>query len=239
MQPDALNTSFQGATAQDVLHAALVERVAGELAMVSSFGAESAVLLHLIAQIRTQTPILFLDTHLLFPETLEYQRRLCDILGLTNVRVLQAKPERLAEQDPRDTLRMSDANRCCNLRKTEPLMAALSAFDGWITGRKRYQSDTRQHLKYFEQDGATKRVKLNPLAFWTPDQVDAYFVRHTLPRHPLVSRGYPSIGCAPCTSAVQKNENPRAGRWREQAKTECGIHLPQATTLTRRSPQWL
>jgi phosphoadenosine phosphosulfate reductase len=119
------------------------------------------------------------------------------------------------------------------LRKTRPLERALAEFDGWITGRKRFQGGARVDLDLFEGE-ASGRIKVNPLAHWDARAVAAYLDRHALPRHPLVARGFASIGCAPCTGPVAEGEDPRAGRWRGQEKTECGIHVVDGQPFERR-----
>lgn len=221
---EALNARYRHHGATSVLEGALRDPEAGRIALVSSFGAESVVLLHLVSVIDHTTPVLFIDTQMLFPETLAYQAELAERLNLTDLRVITASPADLAREDPNADLHLSDTDSCCDLRKTRPLQQALSQFDGWITGRKRFQGSTRETLEFFEADGP-HRIKVNPLAHWTPDDVRAYMEENRLPRHPLVARGYPSIGCAPCTSPVAPGEDPRAGRWRGQEKTECGIHF--------------
>ncbi|MFV0359512.1 phosphoadenylyl-sulfate reductase, partial [Tropicimonas sp.] len=168
-------------------------------------------------------PVLFLDTQMLFPETLDYQREVAGTLGLTGVRVVRARAMHLAVEDPANTLHLRDTDACCDLRKTRPLEQALAGFDSWITGRKRFQGGQRAALRLVEDEGA--RLKLNPLAGWSAGDIAGYISTHNLPRHPLVARGYPSIGCAPCTSPVAEGEDPRAGRWRGQDKVECGIHF--------------
>lgn len=202
----------------------------GKVALVSSFGAESAVLLHMVAQIDPATPVIFIDTLMLFPETLAYQQDLTRQLGFRDVR--RAQPDRvdLFLNDPDATLHQANPDACCNLRKARALTAALRGFDAWISGRKRFQSGARAGLQMFEQDPATDhtapaRIKINPLAGFDAQGLRDYMDRHALPRHPLVARGYPSIGCAPCTSPVADGEDPRAGRWRGQGKEECGIHI--------------
>ncbi len=221
-----LNDRFRHHGATAVLKAVLRDRVAGRIALVSSFGAESVALLHLAALVDRHVPVLFLDTGLHFAETLVYQQDLAERLRLSNLRVLRATPARLAAEDPFGALKFNDPDRCCTLRKTEPLQAALAGFDAWITGRKRFQSAGRAALAFFEPDPASGRIKVNPLAHWRAADVQAYIDENRLPRHPLVARGYPSIGCAPCTSRIRAGEDARAGRWRGQAKTECGLHLP-------------
>ncbi|MEP1394602.1 MAG: phosphoadenylyl-sulfate reductase [Roseibium sp.] len=220
----ALNSQFEDATAQEILLAAIRHQFAGGIAMVSSFGADSAVLLHMVAQIDPSTPVLFIDTVKLFPATILYRDQLIEQLGLTDVRTFKPAREDLAETDPAGMLWMSDTDACCHIRKVVPLARALTGFEAWISGRKRFQSKTRSALDAFEIDEG--RVKVNPLADWTAADILDYAKTHELPTHPLVAQGYPSIGCMPCTSKVAPGEDPRAGRWRGQDKTECGIHWP-------------
>ncbi|WP_170439382.1 phosphoadenylyl-sulfate reductase [Ruegeria arenilitoris] len=220
---EALNARFRHHSAHDVMHGALEE--AGNLALVSSFGAESVVLLHMAAVVDKATPVLFIDTMMLFAETLEYQHEVSERLGLKNVQIIRADDEDIQREDPYGALRLRDMDACCNLRKTFPLQRALAGYEGWITGRKRFQSGTRATLEFFEVEDGTGRIKVNPLAHWAPQDVRAYMEENRLPRHPLVAKGYPSIGCAPCTSPVNDGEDPRAGRWRDQNKEECGIHF--------------
>ncbi|CUK00734.1 phosphoadenylyl-sulfate reductase [Shimia thalassica] len=218
-----LNARYRHHSATDVFRGALKD--GGEIALVSSFGAESVVLLHLAAIADKDTPVLFVDTQMLFPETLAYQAEVAERLGLRNVKVIKADDEDIKRDDPLGALRLRDTDACCMLRKTIPLQRALGGYDGWITGRKRFQSGTRAALDFFEVEDGTGRIKVNPLAHWNPEDVQAYMVENRLPRHPLVAKGYPSIGCAPCTSPVKEGEDPRAGRWRDQNKEECGIHF--------------
>lgn len=195
------------------------------VAMVSSFGADSAVLLHMIAQIDRGLPVLFIDTLALFPETVRYQTDLAAHLGLSNVVTLSPDREELFLTDPDGLLHRSDTESCCQLRKSRPLERALQGYDGWITGRKRHQAATRADLDRVEVEAETGRIRLNPLADWGPDRIRAYLDAADLPRHPLVARGYPSIGCQPCTTRVISGEDERSGRWRGSEKTECGIHF--------------
>jgi phosphoadenosine phosphosulfate reductase len=213
----------------EILHQILVEGMAGRVAVVSSFGAESAVLLHMVAQVAPATPVLFLDTLRHFPETLRYRDDLVERLGLTDVRNLEPDASGLAAQDAELTLAARDPDACCALRKTAPLQAALAAFDGWVSGRKRFQAATRATLQVVEADGP--RLKFNPLATWDAGTLAAYAQVHELPAHPLVARGFPSIGCAPCTQPVADADDPRSGRWAGRAKIECGIHVAQAGGL--------
>ena len=220
------NATLGALPAPEQLAVALSSAAFGRLALVSSFGAESVVLLHMVARIDPATPVLFLDTELLFAETLRYQREVAAMLGLRDVRVIRPDREALFARDTEGLLHRSDPDACCALRKAEPLARALAAFSGWISGRKRFQGGRRADLPAFETDG--KHLKLNPLATWQPGDIAAYMDRHDLPRHPLVARGYPSIGCLPCTSRAVPGEDARAGRWRGHEKTECGIHFAPA-----------
>ena len=219
-----LNNMFRGSTPQDVLTAVLHDRIAGEVALVSSFGAESAILLDLVAQIDPATPVFFLDTGKHFPETLAYRDDLEARLGLTNLITLHPDATELAARDDKGLRWSFDPDGCCDIRKVRPLERALTGFDATISGRKAFQSATRANLPHFEIDADTTRLKVNPLASWTKADLDAYVIARALPPHPLVTQGYPSIGCAPCTSKVRDGEDPRAGRWRGWEKTECGLH---------------
>ncbi|MDJ0827881.1 MAG: phosphoadenylyl-sulfate reductase [Rhodobacter sp.] len=219
-----LNARYRHHGATSVLRHALTDPQVGRIALVSSFGAESVVLLHMVSVLDRSTPVMFIDTEMLFDETLAYQQEVARDLGLTDIRVLHPDRQAVFARDPDGILHLADPNGCCTLRKIEPLRAALDGFDAWITGRKRFQGGSRQALDFFEV-GDGGRIKANPLAHWTKADVQDYIVNNRLPRHPLVSRGYPSIGCAPCTSRVDPGEPDRAGRWRGADKEECGIHF--------------
>ncbi|WP_116133900.1 phosphoadenylyl-sulfate reductase [Tropicimonas sp. IMCC34043] len=220
---DIIAADLQGLQGAERLGAALKHPLIGKVALVSSFGADSVVLLHQLAQVAPATPVLFIDTQMLFPETLDYQRDVAEALGLTAVRVIRARAMHLAQEDPANTLHLRDTDACCDLRKTRPLERALSGFDSWVTGRKRFQGGLRTELPLVEEAG--RRLKLNPIADWTSTDITDYIRSHGLPPHPLVAKGYPSIGCGPCTSPVAEGEDVRAGRWRGQEKEECGIHF--------------
>jgi len=223
-----LNRLFQGADTREMLAGVLRDRLAGDVAAVSSFGAESAVLLHLVASIDPATPVLFLETGKHFPETLAYRDTLAARLGLSDLRNLTPDPAAIAAKDESGLRWSYDPDGCCDIRKVAPLAQALAGFDASITGRKAFQSSTRAGLPRFEIDttDAQGRLKINPLADWSAERLAAYIAEHDLPAHPLVAQGYPSIGCSPCTSRVGEGEDPRAGRWRGWDKTECGIHVP-------------
>ncbi len=210
------------APAEAVL-ASVLEAYPGEAALVSSFGADAAVLLHMVAGLDRDLPVLLVDTLMLFPETLAYQRALSARLGLRDVRHIGAAPAALAAGDPDGTLHRRDPDACCDLRKVAPLSAELERWPAVISGRKRFQAATRAKLTVYEIEAG--RLKVNPLAAWGAADLAAYMDAHALPRHPLVARGYASIGCAPCTSRVAPGEDARAGRWRGTQKVECGIHI--------------
>ncbi len=222
-----LNRMFRGSTTLEMLEAVIRDGLAGDLAVVSSFGAESAVLLHLVASVDRQVPVLFLDTGKHFAETLAYRDTLVERLGL-NLLVLNPEPEELAAKDETGLRWSYDPDGCCEIRKVRPLEKALANYDASFTGRKAFQAATRANLPRFEVDtsDAQGRLKINPLIDWDAGQIEGYFIQHDLPRHPLIAQGYPSIGCSPCTSQVAPGEDPRSGRWKGWDKTECGIHKP-------------
>lgn len=229
-----LNRRYAHHSATAVLEHALGDPQVGDIALVSSFGAESVALLHMVSVIDRTVPVLFLDTRMLFAETLTYQREVAGTLGLTVVRVLTPDAGAAARVDPAGDLNRRDPDACCALRKTVPLEGALQGFDAWITGRKRFQGGARAALEFFEADG--DRIKVNPLAHWAPEDLQDYITNNRLPRHPLVAQGYPSIGCAPCTSRVAPGEDTRAGRWRGQDKDECGIHFVNGRAVRGPAP---
>ncbi len=218
-----LQAAAKGRDARGIIELALESQPHGKTAVVSSFGAESAVLLHLVAQVDPTTPILFLNTGKLFGETLRYRDRLQDELGLTDIRSLGPHPADRARFDPEGTLWSRDTDACCNFRKVIPLRHALEGFAAQITGRKKFQTNARaemQAVEYFEG-----RFRFNPLADWSLADLEKYTTEHNLPHHPLSEDGYPSIGCMPCTRRVAAGEGYRDGRWAGLDKDECGIHL--------------
>ena len=219
---EALRLTYGGARAQDIIAGVLAE-FSGRIALVSSFGADAAVLLHMISEIDQGTPVIIVDSLMLFEETLHYQERLTAAFGLRDVRRVSPSAFDLAQGDPDATLHRRNTDHCCDIRKVRPLERALAEWDVVISGRKRFQSHTRAGLEVFETEAA--RVKVNPLAAWSARELADYMEVNDLPRHPLVAKGYPSIGCAPCTTRVAFGEDSRAGRWRGSAKVECGIHF--------------
>ncbi|MCP4380930.1 MAG: phosphoadenylyl-sulfate reductase [Hyphomicrobiales bacterium] len=224
----ALNARYGDFGARAAVELGVRELFPGKVALVSSFGSESAVLLHILSEVDRSVPVIFLDTGRLFAETLEYRTRLVDQLRLEDVRTVAPAPQSVASDDPHRALWMTNPDRCCHIRKTEPLQRAVKDFDAWFTGRKRFQNALRASLQMFEAED--ERIKINPLIGWTPDELKAYAADHDLPEHPLVAKGYPSIGCVPCTSRVADDEDHRSGRWRGLDKTECGIHEPSFET---------
>jgi phosphoadenosine phosphosulfate reductase len=219
---DALAAEAEGLSGEELLELAITRHFRERIAAVSSFSAEAALLLDMIARIDPATPVIFLETGKHFPETLRYRDRLIAKLGLSGVRNERPDAADRARTDPDGHLWSRSPDACCGLRKVRPLERALQGFDAWITGRKRFQAASRVALPRLEL--ADGRVKVNPLADWTQADVDAAFQARDLPRHPLVDQGYPSIGCLPCTRRVGEGEDPRAGRWAGMQKTECGIH---------------
>ena len=220
-----LDSELRHAEPAAILRAA-VNAFGDRLALVSSFGAESAVLLHLVSQVKPDMPVLFLDTGMLFGQTLDYRRNLAARLGLTGVLDLRPAFTDLATADPEARLWETDTDGCCHVRKVLPLDRALQGYDAWITGRKRFHGGDRVSLPVVE--AADHQVKFNPLANWGKAELDGYMATHQLPAHPLVAQGFPSIGCWPCTQAVDDNEDVRAGRWAGSEKSECGIHVARA-----------
>lgn len=210
---------------RDLLAAMIREAFPGRIALVSSFGSESAVLIDMIAEIDPATPILFLNTGKLFGETLRYRDTLQERFGLTDLRTLKPDPEEVKAEDRNGLLWTRNLDACCDLRKTRPLDKALEGFDAWITGRKRFQTQTRASLPLIEESEG--RIKINPLANHSLEDLQRIANEKDLPRHPLVADGYLSIGCMPCTKRVAPGEDYRSGRWAGTDKTECGIHVAE------------
>ena len=218
-----LNAAFEGAKPQAVLQWVRAHATEGEVPLVSSFGADSVVLIHMIASIDPAYPVVFIDTGKHFYDTLRYRDELAAHFGLSNLQNVAPDSALVAKDDPHGALWIADADACCALRKKAPLEAAMASFGGWISGRKRFQTSDRDAMQVFEtKDG---KLKINPLAYWDAKDVAGYIRAHSLPGHPLVPRGYLSIGCAPCTSPVEEGGDVRSGRWKGSEKTECGLHI--------------
>jgi phosphoadenosine phosphosulfate reductase len=232
---EILRDEYAGLVGPSLLEVMIKKEFPGEIAVVSSFGAESAVLLHMVAEIDPTVPVLFLNTGKLFGETLRYRDRLQEKLGLTDLRAIGPLPSDLEAQDPNGALWNQDQDACCFVRKVLPLERALAPFKASITGRKRFQTSTRTTMDPIEEEAVrtidggapsrNTRFKLNPLSYWGEDELNQYLEDHRLPKHPLVKDGYRSIGCMPCTNRVAEGGNYRDGRWAGSDKDECGIHL--------------
>ncbi|MBL4854610.1 MAG: phosphoadenylyl-sulfate reductase [Robiginitomaculum sp.] len=219
-----LAEQYKGLSAETVLERALKVDFKGEIALASSIGVDSAVLLHMVSRIDKNIPILFLETGKHFAETLAYRDWLVKNLGLTNFQNLRPDEAKLHSEDPGGTLNQTNKDACCALRKVRPLDIHIRKYKARITGRKRYQTPQRANIEILETE-STDQIKLNPLAHWQAKDVTAYMHKHGLPPHPLLAFGFKSVGCEPCTTKVTDGEDPRAGRWRSLDKTECGIHF--------------
>ena len=218
----ALDRELRSASPAEVIAAALKTVGREKLALVSSFGTESAALLKVMADVDPAIPVVFLDTGWLFEETLAYRDTLIATLGLRDVRSIKPQDEALSRADPDRELWFSDPDACCRIRKVEPLQRALAPFSGWINGRKRFQGGLRAEMAVVEDDGA--KLKFNPFANVEREEIEAIYRLAKLPLHPLLASGYQSVGCMPCSSRNAAGQDARAGRWRGRAKTECGIH---------------
>jgi phosphoadenosine phosphosulfate reductase len=219
---ESLLGEVNGHGALDLLDKAINKYFAGRIAMVSSFGTESAVLLHLVASVNPSTPILFIDTGKLFPETLDYLHTLQQLLHLENLTILAPSRADLSREDPEGILWQQNPDKCCEIRKVLPLAKAIAPYDAWISGRKQYQGATRAGVGVAEEKNG--KIKINPIARWTPEDMAAYAEANGLPDHPLKAEGYLSVGCVPCTAKLSVDGDMRSGRWAGQEKTECGIH---------------
>jgi len=219
----AMLSKYGNMDAHALLEVMLKEEFEGKIAVSSSFGAEAAVLLKLISDVAKDTPVLFIDTGHLFEETIQYKATLQEHLGLSNIVTVSPEPVHLDNADKDATLHERDTDYCCHIRKVLPFEKALGPYAAWVSGRKRFQNSERAALQPIELD-VDGRFKINPLYNWDYDKVIAEFKAMALPKHPLVDKGYPSIGCGPCTRAVKDGEDQRAGRWSGKEKTECGIH---------------
>lgn len=218
-----LNARYGGLSPQEIIRISIEREFAGSIAAVSSFGADSAVLLHMLAEVDPAVPVVFLDTGKHFEETLDYRDALAVDFALRDVRIVHPDPVALDRIDPDGKLHLTNTDACCDLRKVEPMARAVAPFRAWFTGRKRFQAASRSALLPFEAVGP--RIRINPLATWGTSDLAAYMREKALRENPLVAYGYLSIGCFPCTQPVAAGADARSGRWAGQAKTECGIHL--------------
>ncbi|HEV8540251.1 MAG TPA: phosphoadenylyl-sulfate reductase [Nitrospiraceae bacterium] len=222
----ALSDSFESKQPQDVLAYAL-QQYPSSIVLACSFGAEDVVLVDMLHRINPKTPLFYLDTDFLFKETHEVRDRIVARYGLTPQQVLQIKSKLTPEQQAAEhgeALWLRNPDQCCHLRKVEPLTRVLRGYAAWITGIRRDQVPTRAHAGLVEWDHKFQLVKFNPLARWTEADVWAYIRVHEVPYNELHDRNYPSIGCTHCTAPVMPGDDPRSGRWKNFAKTECGLH---------------
>jgi phosphoadenosine phosphosulfate reductase len=224
---EELDRALRTASPAEIIETALKTVGRERLALVSSFGTESAALLKVMADVDPGIPVVFLDTGWLFEETLAYRDTLIATLGLRDVRSIKPLEQTLSREDPDRELWFSDPDACCRIRKVEPLARALKPFAAWINGRKRFQGGTRAEIPVVEDDGA--RLKFNPFANVSREEIEAIYRLAKLPQHPLVASGYLSVGCMPCSSRTAPDEDARAGRWRGRPKTECGIHTTKTS----------
>jgi phosphoadenosine phosphosulfate reductase len=221
---ETLAEEFESRTAQELL-AWAVDRFPGRIVLTCSWQHQSSILVDMLHQLDATVRIVELDTGLLFPETYETRERLIERYDLELERIdpRETVAEQALSEGPE--LWRRDPDRCCHLRKVEPLERALVGMDAWITGIRRAQSVTRANARMLELDPRGV-VKVQPLAFWSDEDVKGYLYAHDVPYNPLHDRGFPSIGCTPCTRAIRPGEDSRAGRWADAEKTECGLHLP-------------
>ena len=222
---EAVGRAMEGSSALETLSWA-AERYASRLTFATGFGPEGCVLVDLIGQHKLPIDIFTLDTGLLFEETYELWRRL---EARYNVRIRGVEPVQSVDAQAAahgDRLWERAPNRCCDLRKVVPLEAELANVDAWITAIRREQTPQRANALVVEWDTKFDVAKINPLVRWTKKDVWAHVLKHEVPYNPLHDESYPSLGCVPCTSAVRRGEDDRAGRWRGVAKTECGLHGP-------------
>jgi phosphoadenosine phosphosulfate reductase len=222
---DRVATEFEDRSAEEVL-AWAVERFAGRIVLTCSWQRQSSVLVDMLHRVGADVRIVELDTGLLFPETYATRERLIERYGLDVELVAPRRTVAEQAEDEGPELWAREPDRCCGLRKVEPLERALDGMDAWITGIRRAQSATRTGARKVELDLRRGVVKVQPLVDWSDEDVQGYLYAHDVPYNPLHDQGYPSIGCVPCTRPVVEGEDPRAGRWAAFGKTECGLHLP-------------
>ncbi len=218
-----LNQNFNQKTPLEILDFVINKHYINNIALVSSYGAEAVILLHLVSKVDNALPVIFIDTGKLFGETKSYREKLNQQFNLTNTQSFKANADAVTQADPKGILWTQDTDACCLVRKTQPYQAATTLYKALITGRKRFQGTSRTNLNIFEI--SNNQIKVNPLANWNLEQLKQYILKHDLPRHPLVADGYLSIGCMPCTDKITPDAQYRDGRWSGQKKTECGIHL--------------
>lgn len=224
---EKLNQEFETKKPEEII-AWAVHEFSPRLAMSSSFGPESGVLLHMVSRIDPSIPVLFLETGYHFPETLQYKEELVRLLKLKNVIDLKADPKRKAQvvAQYEGVPYEKNPDLCCQINKVEPMDLAIKDYDAWMSGIRRNQTDFRKSIRIFEEykRGNNELYKISPLASLTSREMWWYLKEHNIPKHPLYDKGYLSVGCWPCTKPVQPGDDERSGRWAGKAKTECGIH---------------
>jgi phosphoadenylyl-sulfate reductase (thioredoxin) len=220
----SLSQALEGQSPEAILREA-ADRFGGRIALATSFGIEDCVLIDMVGRAGLKIDPFTLDTGLLFPETYELWARLEAKYGIKirGAKATATLEEQAAEHGPELWTRAPD--RCCDLRKVQPLRSELSKFDAWVTGIRRDQTPDRANAQIVENDKRFGLIKFNPLVAWTSKDVWKYVMSNGVPYNPLHDQGYPSIGCLPCTSPVAAGEDPRSGRWRGSVKTECGLHV--------------
>ncbi len=221
---EKLNIEFEARKPQEIVAWAARE-FSGRLAMTSSFGPESGVLLHLVSRADPHIPVLFLETGYHFPETLKYKEDLAKLFGLKKVIELRADPAKKNELVVKHAgvPYEKDPDACCYLNKVEPMDAALKNYGAWMSGIRRHQTDFRKSIRIVEEyEGGL--YKISPLANFTSRDAWWYLKEHNIPQHPLFEKGYLSIGCWPCTRPIQAGDDERSGRWAGKSKKECGLH---------------
>ena len=218
---ESLNRQFHKSSPLEIMKKSL-NLFKNKIVYVSSFGTESAMILHMISEIDKNFPIILLNTNFLFSKTIDYKNELINIFKLNNFLEIFPNNADLKKYDPKDNLWKSNVEKCCEIRKVQPLKKFLENYDAWISGRKAYQGGERIDINPFEINNG--KIVVNPLANFEQKLVSEYFLNHNLPRHPLFNEGYLSVGCTHCTHKSSNKNNPRSGRWVNQIKTECGIH---------------
>jgi phosphoadenosine phosphosulfate reductase len=219
---DALSAQFETKTPREIIQWA-VDACAPDIAMSTSFQSQSMPLLHMVTQLMPDIRIFFLDTGYHFWDTLIFRERIQHEWHLNVVDIYRdSRWDVFIRQNAR-TLPLQDANLCCYIHKVQPMQTAVTGLKAWITGIRREQTPNRAHARILELQGDSL-LKVNPLLNWTKADIKEYINDHQLPAHPLYEKGYRSVGCAPCTTAIGPDDDDRAGRWAGRGKTECGLH---------------
>ncbi len=217
------NARLEGVWPEDILAWAF-ETFGSNVATGTGFGLSGVALMHILSRVRPTATVFYLDTDLLFPEAYDLKIQLEKRLGIKILRLHSKLSLRDQAAREGENLWRTNPDRCCFLRKVQPLKQFLASQDAWVTAVRRDQSPTRRNTSVVEWEPTHNIVKINPMASWTDQDVRQYITLHELPYNPMHDLGYPSIGCIPCTKPVKNGQNTRAGRWQEHEKMECGIH---------------